>query len=341
MINKDINRLKLSVQKRVTLVSVLLLIGKFCAYFMTNSVGILTDAMESIVNVIAGIVTIYSIYLALMPKDKNHPYGHGKVELLSASTEGFLIGLAGLMIIYEAVKRLFVPAEIQKLDIGIIIIAVSGLINYLVGAYSIRVGKKHNSIALVAGGKHLQSDTYSTIGLVIGLILLMITKIPWLDSAIAIIFGGIIIFTGAKILKETTSNLMDEADFETIEKINDIFWNYKTENWIDIHNLKLIKYGDIHHIDCDLTIPWYLNVIEAHAEIDHMKTIVTAHYAEEVDLTIHTDACNETLCSSCVKKDCQYRSKPFSDGTKWTVESITTGKLAEKMARAARLTAES
>lgn len=330
MINKDINRLKLTVQKRITFISLLLLIGKFSAYFLTNSVGILTDAMESIVNVVAGIVTIYSIYLALTPKDKNHPYGHGKVELLSASTEGFLIALAGLMIIYEAVKRLFVPAEIQQLDIGIIIIAASGLINYLVGAYSIRVGKKHNSIALVAGGKHLQSDTYSTIGLVMGLVLLMVTKISWLDSAIAILFGGIIIFTGAKILKETTSNLMDEADFSTIEKINDIFWDYKTENWIDIHNLKLIKYGDIHHIDCDLTIPWYLNVIEAHAEIDHMKAIVTEHYSEEVDLTIHADACNDTLCFCCIKKDCKYRAQPFSDGTKWTVETITASKLAEK-----------
>lgn len=110
-------------------------------------------------------------------------FGHGKIELISASIEGILISIAGGMIIYEAIKRLLVPDEIQKVDIGIYIIAISGVLNYLMGWYSIHIGKKYNSIALVAGGKHLQSDTYSTIGLVVGLVLLYFTKITWIDSA--------------------------------------------------------------------------------------------------------------------------------------------------------------
>jgi cation diffusion facilitator family transporter len=164
------SEIKIVVQRRIVIISVILFFGKLIAYFLTNSVGILTDALESTVNVLTGFISLYSISISLKPRDKNHPFGHGKIESISASIEGFLILLAGLIIIFEAVKRLFRPVEIQQLDIGIIIIGIAGLMNYILGYYSKKVGKKHNSIALVAGGKHLQSDTYSTIGLVIGLI---------------------------------------------------------------------------------------------------------------------------------------------------------------------------
>jgi cation diffusion facilitator family transporter len=215
-------QLKYKVQRIIALFSILIFAGKLAAYFLTNSVGILTDALESTVNVTTGLISLYAIYISLKPKDKNHPFGHGKIEFLSASLEGFLIILAGLIIIFEAIKRLFSPAEVNQLDTGIIIVALAGALNYLVGWYSIRIGRKNNSIALVSGGKHLQSDTYSSIGLVIGLIILYITKIAWLDSAIALIFGTIIIITGYKILKETTSNLMDEADFKLIGEIGNL-----------------------------------------------------------------------------------------------------------------------
>ena len=168
-------QIKLKVQRRIVLISGLILIGKFIAYFLTNSVGVLTDAMESIVNVVAGLISLYCLSWGAKPGDKEHPYGHGKIELISASVEGILISVAGCMIIYEAIKRLVVPAEVEKLDIGIVIVAVSGVLNYLMGYYSIRTGKKYGSMALVAGGKHLQSDTYSTIGLVAGLFVLYFT----------------------------------------------------------------------------------------------------------------------------------------------------------------------
>lgn len=181
-------KLKFKIQRIIAISSFLIFIGKLTAYFITNSVGILTDALESIVNVVTGIITLYSIYIAIKPKDENHPFGHGKAEFLSASVEGFLIILAGLIIIFEAIKRLFVPMEVTQLDTGIYIVAFAGLLNYLIGWYSIKIGKKNNSIALISGGKHLQSDTYSSIGLVIGLILLYFTKLAWLDSLIALIF---------------------------------------------------------------------------------------------------------------------------------------------------------
>ena len=210
MINED--ALKQRIQRWIVCGSVAIMAGKFLAFWLTNSVGILTDAVESIVNVTAGFISLYSLYLAAKPKDAGHPFGHGKVELISASIEGLLIIIAGGVIIFEGVRRLFEPAEIAKLDIGIIVVAAAGAMNYLMGWYSIRMGRRYNSIALIAGGKHLQSDTYSTIGLAIGLILLYITRIGWIDSALALIFGAIIILTGISILRRTVADLMDEAD---------------------------------------------------------------------------------------------------------------------------------
>lgn len=181
--------LKQRVQQKILLLSFLILVGKFIAYWLTASVGILTDALESIVNVVAGAMSLYALYWSARPKDKSHPFGHGKVELLSASVEGILISMAGLMIIYEGIKRLFFPVEVQRLDVGIIIVAVSGLLNNAMGWYSIRTGRRYSSVALVAGGKHLQSDTYSTIGLVVGLLLLHFTRIMWIDSALALLLA--------------------------------------------------------------------------------------------------------------------------------------------------------
>jgi len=322
--NPEQSRIKLTVQKRIVAGSVIIFLAKLGAFFLTNSVGILTDALESIVNVVTGFLTVYSISVALKPKDANHPFGHGKVESLSASVEGFLILLAGLIIIYEAVKRLFSPTMPEDLGVGIFIVTGGGVMNYLLGLYSTKTGKKHNSIALIAGGKHLYSDFYSTIGLVIGLILLWLTKIAWLDSVIAIIFGGIIIYTGFKILKETTSNLMDEADFGIVKELTDILWKNKTENWVEMHNLRMVKYGDAYHIDCDLVVPWYLNIREAHHESDILKAVVLEHYSEPVDFTVHMDACFPELCHQCSKSNCHVRQFPYTDEDVWTVETITS-----------------
>jgi len=319
-------QIKLKVQKVIAIFSLLIFIGKLTAYFLTNSVGILTDALESTVNVVTGFLSLYSIYISLKPKDENHPFGHGKAEFLSASVEGFLIIIAGLIIIFEAVKRIFLPSAVEKLDIGIIIVAFSGLLNYLVGVYSIKVGKKNNSIALISGGKHLQSDTYSSIGLVIGLVLLYFTKLAWLDSAIALIFGTIIIITGYKILKETTSNLMDEADLKMIENFGVLFEKNRNENWIDIHNLKLVKYGNIYHINCDLVLPYYLNISKAHEEGEKLKQILTENYPEEILFNLHTDECFKLYCKNCKIKNCTERREVYLENTVLDLKNLITEK---------------
>lgn len=120
---------KFKTQRVIAIASLLIFIGKITAYLITSSVGILTDALESTVNVATGFISLYAVYISLKPKDSNHPFGHGKAEFLSASIEGFLILAAGAVIMFEAVRRLFSPTVIKQLDVGIVIVAVAGLIN--------------------------------------------------------------------------------------------------------------------------------------------------------------------------------------------------------------------
>ncbi|MCX6178837.1 MAG: cation diffusion facilitator family transporter [Chlorobiales bacterium] len=236
-------------QKIVVVTGVLLFIIKLSAWYLTHSVAILTDALESTVNVASAFIGLYSLYVSAKPKDMLHPYGHGKAEFISAALEGIMISSAGLLIIYEAVKNLADPEPIGQLDYGILLISATAIVNYVVGALAVKKGQKNNSLALTASGKHLQSDTYSTVGIIVGLILLYLTKMVWLDSVVALIFALLIIFTGYKIIRNSLKGIMDEADEELLKKMVALLDNNRVNNWIDLHNFRIIKYGSTLHLD--------------------------------------------------------------------------------------------
>ena len=315
----------LRLQKTITSISIVLFVLKMIAWWLTNSVAILTDALESTVNVIAGLVGVYSLYISAKPKDYDHPYGHGKAEFLSAAVEGTLITVAGVVIIYEAINNLQRGHTIKKLDYGIILIAITALINYIAGAVCIKTGKKNNSLPLIASGKHLQSDTWSTAGIVIGLaLMLLFPKIYWIDSVVAILFALIIIYTGYKIIRRSIAGIMDEADETLLRKMVEMLNANRKPNWVDLHNLRIIKYGATIHLDCHLTVPWYLNVHEAHKEIDSLSTLVKNEYGESVELFVHSDGCLDFSCNICIKEDCAVRQHSFKKKVEWTIENISS-----------------
>lgn len=309
-------------QKIITVVAILLLIIKVAAWYLTNSVAILTDALESIVNVVAGLLGVYSLFISAKPKDENHPYGHGKAEFISAAVEGTLIIVAGVLIIYKAIDSLINPHHIQKLDYGIILVAGTAVVNFIAGTICLNAGKKNNSLALIASGKHLRTDTWSTLGLIIGLLLLYFTKLLWLDSAVAIVFAFIIIYTGYKIIRTSIAGIMDEADIELLKKLVALLNANRKQNWIDLHNLRLIKYGGTLHIDCHLTVPWFLNVREAHDEVEALATLVQNEFGESVELFVHSDDCREFSCRICYKEDCLVRLHEFENRVQWNIDNI-------------------
>jgi cation diffusion facilitator family transporter len=313
-------------QLLVVLVGVLLLLAKFLAWYLTNSNAILTDALESIINVVAGGFSLYSLIISARPKDLNHPYGHGKIEFVAATLEGSLILVAGGAIILKSFYNLFEPHELTRLDTGIYLTAAAGIINFGIGYITERRGNQTNSLVLVAGGKHLKTDAYSTAGILVGLLLIYLTDQVWLDSVVAIIFGAFICYTGSRILRASLAGIMDEADYELLKRIVQVLNDNRRENWIDIHNLRVIKYGNTLHIDCHLTVPWYLTVLEAHEEVDAVGLLIRERIDPDIELFIHTDPCVEVSCSICTKQVCDVRRRSFEKRIEWDFDKVIADK---------------
>jgi cation diffusion facilitator family transporter len=313
----------IGIQRWVAVIAIILFLCKLAAYYLTQSVAVLTDALESTVNVLAGLIGLYSLHIAAKPSDQDHPYGHGKAEFLSAAVEGSLVLMAGLIIIYEAITDLIHPNQLQQLDNGIYIIAFTAIVNFIVGTYCVFKGKRNNSIQLVSGGKHLQTDTWSTAGIIVGLILIRYTKQAWLDGAVALIFSGLILYTGYHILRRSIAGIMDEADVQLLNDLISYLNVHRRENWVDLHNLRVIKYGDGLHVDCHLTLPWYLNVLEAHAEIDAFTSLVRGRFGPSVEFFVNSDACLDFSCRICTKQSCDVRKHAFEERVEWTLATVT------------------
>lgn len=307
----------------VLIISLLLLGIKFTAYFMTHSNAILTDALESIVNVVAGGFALYSIWYASQPKDENHPYGHGKIEFMSAGFEGGLIFIAGLTIIGNSIWALFQPPRIHSLESGVWLSAATGLVNFIMGRILISKGKASGSMLLEANGRHLVSDTVSSIGLVAGLVVIWFTNLLWLDQVIAVIFGFIILRTGFGLLRNSITSLLDEADYEKLEKLIGFMESRRQSRWIDIHNLRVIKYGSHLHVDCHITLPWYDSLEKTHTDVTGVEQIIKDSFGAEVEFFIHADPCiMPDSCKICQIADCQVRKAAFVKRVEWKMENM-------------------
>ncbi|MDR0791912.1 MAG: cation diffusion facilitator family transporter [Chitinophagaceae bacterium] len=312
----------LKLQTYITGLSVVLFAAKIIAYYITHSLAILTDALESIVNILAGFIGLYSLYVASKPRDMEHPYGHGKAEFVSAAAEGALIVASGIFIIYETVQNIIQQHPLGKLDMGILLVGMTGIINYAAGFICIRLGKKNNSLALQASGKHLQIDTYSTLAVIIGLLLMLLTNLLWIDKVIAGGLSILIIYNGYKILRDSLAGIMDEADKKLLQEMVDLLNSNRSANRIDLHNLRVIKYGATLHVDCHLTVPWYLNVHEAHVEVDALSNLIKKKFGNVFELFVHTDGCLPFSCNICLKENCKERQRPFTHKINWTLKNL-------------------
>jgi cation diffusion facilitator family transporter len=301
------------------------MLAKFGAYFLTSSNFVLTDAAESIVNVLASSFAFFSIYLAAQPRDENHPYGHGKVEYFSVFIEGSLIGIAAITIIVKSVYGLFFPNAIHDLLTGAAIIGVTGIINGSLGYYMIGKGKSLPSITLEADGRHLVADMVTSIGLVVGLLLINFTKVIWLDSVLSILVGLYILYSSYKLVRRSVSGLMDEADFGIVTEVITVLNEKRRDAWIDIHNFRAQKYGNELHIDCHLTLPNYFDLVKVHEEVKLVDLLIN-NEVTKTELFIHTDPCVPQCCHYCSMPNCPIRSEAKTEEITWTLEKVIRNK---------------
>ena len=196
-----------------------MLAGKMYAYIITNSAAILSDAAESVVHVMAVAFAAFSLWLSIQPADKSHTYGHDKISFFSAGVEGMLIVIAAIYIIYEATAKWIVGLYLENLDIGMLYVAAAGLINAGLGFYLVRKGKRHKSIILVANGKHVLTDSWTSAGVIVGLLLVMWTGWLPFDPILAFIVALNILWSGGKLVWQSVGGLMDEGDPELDRQI--------------------------------------------------------------------------------------------------------------------------
>ena len=302
--------------------SLLLLMAKFGAFYLTGSKAVFSDAIESIINVVTGAFLVLSILVSTTPVDENHPYGHGKIEAFSAGLEGGLIVLAAIMILVEAIPAFFAPHPPTNLGAGIFILGGAGLINLVVGLFLLHTGKKHKSEALRADGRHLLTDFYTSAGVIVGLLLYQVTGLVWIDPLVACLVAVNILIPGTRLLNNSIKNLMNEADPELISRIVEGLNKIKKPGWLNPHKLRALRSGRYHHVDLHISLPHYWTLSQVHAAEQEITEALLEAIGEEGDIMIHVDPCEPPYCPVCNIEPCTERSVEFCSAADWTVQEV-------------------
>ncbi len=317
---------KINAIRMVLIFSVLIMAFKFFAYYVSHSNAILTDALESFINIATSSFTLYSIYYSAKLRDSDHPYGHGKIEYLAVGFEGSLIIGTGIYIFIRSIGNFFHPQELHNVDGGILLTAVSGLAMYFIGTFLKRKGRELDSMMLVADAEHFHLDTLTSLGLVIGLLLYHLTGWVWIDSVLALLLALHILGSGVKLMKQSIDHLMDKADIATIDQVVYALEKNKEDHWIDIHNLRVQKFGSSLHIDCHMTLPFYFSLVQVHDEIKYLEQAMNKEFTSGAELFVHTDPCQQIPCDICNVQECAFRTKAFIHRVPWTSEILMLNK---------------
>jgi cation diffusion facilitator family transporter len=316
----------LRIQQMAVALGVLIMLIKFTAYYFTHSNTILTDALEGLVNITAGIFAVYSLIVSAKPKDTDHPYGHGKIEFISTGLEGILIILASILIIWNSIISFFHPESLHHLEFGMVLVVASGLANYFLGWFLVAQAKKYKARVLDADGKHLMVDGLISFAILLGVLVIWLTGIPALDNVFAIAAGLIISRTGFKLVRHSLSGIMDETDQSIISAIVKYIDAHRRDQWIDIHNMRVIQYGSSLHVDCHVTLPWYYTLEQTHHEIDMVEKLICESEDFPVEVFIHADPCLPSCCQLCQINDCAVRKHPFQKRVEWNFANATVNR---------------
>ena len=309
---------------RLSLAVALLLLGiKMLAWMLTDSAAILSDALESIINVAAAAFAVLSVSVAATPPDRRHPYGHGNIEYYAAWFEGMLILFAAGAIFWECFDKIANPAPLPRLGAGIGLLAAAGGVNLWLGLLLVRQGKRSGSLTLEADGRHVLTDVFTSVGVVIGLLLVWATGWLWLDGLVACLVGANIAWAGIGLVRQSVAGFMNESDPALLASLCDLLREHRHPSWIDIHRLRAIKSGRSIHVDLHLILPRDMTLAEAHEQVEAMEKLLADRLGPEADVMIHADPCADDCCPVCDATPCELRSRPAEASPLWSPD--TTG----------------
>ncbi|HKJ25128.1 MAG TPA: 2-amino-4-hydroxy-6-hydroxymethyldihydropteridine diphosphokinase [Myxococcota bacterium] len=297
--------------------------GKVVAFLVTGSSAVFSDAMESVVNVVAASLLLYSLIVAARPPDPGHPYGHGKVEFFSAGVEGALIALAALAILVEAGGELLRGPEVRRLDAGLAILVLLSAANGGLGVYLVRTGQRTGSLALVADGRHVLTDVWTSVGVVIGLAVVWLTGWVVLDPLVAIAVAVNVLRQGYLLAREAVGGLMDEAPDDLLATLASALDARREPEWIDVHSLRAWRSGRFTHADVHVVVPRYLDADRLHDLDGRVDHVVSTALEGPSEVIVHFDPCRPRLCPRCEMAGCKIREAPFEARFPWSRERAT------------------
>lgn len=320
-INSD-NSSRVLLAQTTVAVSVVLFGLKYWAYYLTNSQVVLSDALETIVNIFSSATALWVVRWAAQPADEDHPYGHGKAELLSAIFEGSLVFSAAIFIFIQAFMSFFKPPELTSLGLGLYITVGVAVMNGILGWILIVRGKRLRSPALVASGYHLFSDLLTSIGAVLGLGLVVLTGVSSFDSLSAALVAVYLMFTGARVIRSAIGGLLDKKDPAALMHFNKIINQQRREGIIQIHHVRMMVSGDYFHIDAHVVVPEYWDIKKAHQVTQKYEKEVLEKMNVRGETHFHIDPCEKNYCEQCSDLNCPIRLKPFVSYRDISVEEM-------------------
>lgn len=292
-------------------VSFAVLALKFAGYYVSGSTAIFGDAVETLINVLTAFTALAVIYFVAMPADENHPYGHGKLEFFSAAFEGGLVFFAAVSILIESVQAFKANQAIVSIETGMIFIFIASLVNLVMSLALRRVGENRNSVTLIASSVHLMSDVYTTAGVLVGLLLVKLTNLMWIDSVVSALVALHLLVESYRIVRKSVSGLTDEMDQESLEELAIAIQKNIKPGIINIHNLRAIRSGHFHHIDAHLIVPEFWDVAKVHKTTHEFEKCVVDDYPYDGEFAFHIDPCGRKYCEACDVSDCPVRQNPF------------------------------
>lgn len=272
-------------------VSLLMLVGKMAAYFITGSEAIFSDALESVGHVLATGFVAFSLWYAVQPPDEGHPYGHGKIAYFSAGFEGGVILLAALTIIYSSVLALIEGPSLRRLTLGLAILAGLTLVNLVLGLALIRTGRRHNALVLVSNGKHVLTDMWTSLGVLVGVGLVHLTGLAWLDPLVALLVALNILWTAGQLLRTSVSGLMERAAPGDTQLLRDELERAVADGTVAAyHQLRHRRVNDQLWVEYHLLFPEHLKLTEAHHRSHLVEEAVRHRFPNDaVYVTAHLE----------------------------------------------------
>ena len=273
------------------LVSFLMLAGKTTAYFLTDSIAILSDALESVIHLLATGFAAFSLWYSVRPADRGHPYGHGKIAYFSSGFEGALIMIAASVIFYTAIDDLIKGPEVERLSMGLLITGGLAVVNLILGVWLVRVGKSHDSVVLVANGRHVLTDMWTSVGVVGGLALVWVTDLVWLDPVLAIIVALNILWMAGSLMRQAVTGLMEQAIPADTESILEILKSAQAAGTVSgYHQLRHRRVNDQLFVEYHLQFPEDISVAEAHGRSHEVEDIIQARFGiRSIIVTAHLE----------------------------------------------------